>query len=80
MLMQVNLKKTEVLKDGTFETLTWEDVVAGDILKVNSDEEFPADMVFLCSSDSQGVYISCSPRILRNIYTLPSSVESACWI
>lgn len=62
--MQVNHKKTEVLKDGTFEPLTWKNVVAGDILKVNSDEEFPADMVFLCSSDSQGVCISSS---LHNI-------------
>ena len=54
--MQTNHKKIEVLKDGTFETLIWESVVVGDILKVKSDEEFPADMVFLCSSDSQGVF------------------------
>ncbi|XP_073386553.1 uncharacterized protein [Physcomitrium patens] len=50
----VNEKNTEVLKDGTFEKLSWELVIVGDILKVNNDEEFPADMVFLCSSDSQG--------------------------
>lgn len=50
---RTNQKKIEVLKDGTFETLTWESVIVGDILKVKSDEEFPADMVFLCSSDSQ---------------------------
>jgi phospholipid-transporting ATPase len=54
--MQTNHKKIEVLKDGAFEMLTWESVIVGDILKVNSDEEFPADMVFLCSSDSQGVF------------------------
>lgn len=56
VLMQVNDKNTEVLKDGTFEKLSWELVIVGDILKVNNDEEFPADMVFLCSSDSQGVF------------------------
>lgn len=44
------------MKDGMFETIIWEDVVVGDILKVIGDEEFPVDMVFLCSSDSQGVY------------------------
>lgn len=61
----MNHHKTEVLKDGTFEPLTWEEVIVGDILKVNSNEEFPADMIFLCSSDCQGVYISSSLQYIK---------------
>jgi magnesium-transporting ATPase (P-type) len=32
----------------------WSTVIVGDILKVQIDEEFPADLVFLSSSDPQG--------------------------
>lgn len=51
VLMQVNEKNIEVLKDGIFEKLSWELVIVGDILKVNNDEEFLVDMVFLCFLD-----------------------------
>jgi magnesium-transporting ATPase (P-type) len=40
--------------DDNFQSDNWSTVVVGDILKVNTNEEFPADLVFLSSSDPQG--------------------------
>jgi len=42
------------LKNDEFISDDWNTIVVGDILKVNVDEEFPADLVFLSSSDPQG--------------------------
>lgn len=53
--MQVNHREAYIFKGERFEIHAWESVIVGDILQVNMDEEFPADMVILCSSDSQGV-------------------------
>lgn len=46
--------------DGTaLTTIPWAEVRVGDILEVCKDEEFPADMVALCSSDARGCcYVS----------------------
>ena len=50
----MNKRQVEILKDDAFISDNWSTVVVGDVLKVNTDEEFPADLVFLSSSDSQG--------------------------
>jgi phospholipid-transporting ATPase len=50
----VNKRQVEILKDDDFVNDAWSTVVVGDVLKVNTDEEFPADLVFLSSSDPQG--------------------------
>lgn len=51
----MNHREAYIFKGERFEIHAWESVIVGDILQVNMDEEFPADMVILCSSDSQGV-------------------------
>lgn len=51
---QVNNRQVEILRDDNFQSDNWSTVVVGDILKVNTNEEFPADLVFLSSSDPQG--------------------------
>lgn len=51
---QVNKRQVEILKDDEFISDDWSTVVVGDVLKVNIDEAFPADLVFLSSSDPQG--------------------------
>lgn len=53
---QENCKKILVynIKTNIFEEKVWEDIQTGDIVKVNSDEEFPADLVLLHSSNIGG--------------------------
>lgn len=50
----MNKRQVEILKNDFFQSDDWSTVIVGDILKVNTDEEFPADLVFLSSSDPQG--------------------------
>ncbi|XP_057853489.2 probable phospholipid-transporting ATPase 12 isoform X3 [Cryptomeria japonica] len=38
-----------------FEIRRWKDIKVGDIVKVNRDDFFPADLLFLSSSDSDGL-------------------------
>lgn len=51
---QVNKRKVQILVGEDFLDGDWSTVIVGDILKVQIDEEFPADLVFLSSSDPQG--------------------------
>ncbi|KAG0624510.1 hypothetical protein M758_3G253200 [Ceratodon purpureus] len=56
---KVNKRQVEILKDDQFISDDWSTVIVGDVLKVNTNEEFPADLVFLSSSDPQGMVIKC---------------------
>lgn len=53
---QENCKKILVynIKTNNFEEKVWEDIQTGDIVKVRNDEEFPADLVLLHSSNIGG--------------------------
>ncbi|KAL2613361.1 hypothetical protein R1flu_025053 [Riccia fluitans] len=57
----VNKQKVDVLNEGQFLEMNWSSVVVGDIVRVKRDDEFPADLVFLSSSDPKGLaYIETS--------------------
>ncbi|TQS39159.1 hypothetical protein Golomagni_00321, partial [Golovinomyces magnicellulatus] len=51
----LNNSKARVLKDGLFQEKKWLDVSVGDILRVESEEAFPADIVLLASSEPEGL-------------------------
>eukprot|EP00249_Psilotum_nudum_P013543 c24389_g1_i3 orf=295-4026(-) len=52
---KVNNRLVSVLwSDGQFRKLRWKDVNVGDIVRVDCDNFFPADMLFLSSNDSSG--------------------------
>eukprot|EP00743_Colponemidia_sp_Colp-15_P002993 GILK01003236.1.p1 GENE.GILK01003236.1~~GILK01003236.1.p1 ORF type:complete len:1259 (+),score=240.27 GILK01003236.1:51-3779(+) len=52
---EINNRKVEVLRDGHSQALRWIDVQVGDIVKVKDHEYFPADLLFLSSSDEGGL-------------------------
>lgn len=51
----LNHAKAEVLRGSDFDTVRWINVRVGDIVKVNSEEPFPADLVLLASSEPEGL-------------------------
>ncbi|TPX26285.1 hypothetical protein DIZ76_011747 [Coccidioides immitis] len=51
----LNYSKTRVLRGAGFEETRWIDVSVGDILRVESEEPFPADLVLLASSEPEGL-------------------------
>eukprot|EP00276_Gloeochaete_wittrockiana_P010700 CAMPEP_0184644446 /NCGR_PEP_ID=MMETSP0308-20130426/1165_1 /TAXON_ID=38269 /ORGANISM="Gloeochaete witrockiana, Strain SAG 46.84" /LENGTH=1076 /DNA_ID=CAMNT_0027072989 /DNA_START=331 /DNA_END=3561 /DNA_ORIENTATION=- len=51
---EVNGYTTHALRDGKFEALRWDQVVTGDIVMVNRDESFCADLVMMTSSGPDG--------------------------
>ncbi|KAK3240825.1 hypothetical protein CYMTET_49367 [Cymbomonas tetramitiformis] len=46
----VNQSNTKVFHEGRFQPVKWQSVRVGDVLKVDRNEYFPADMVFLWST------------------------------
>lgn len=53
---EVNNRLVQVLeKNEGFQPRRWKDVKVGNIVKINRDEFFPADLLFLSSSDSDGI-------------------------
>lgn len=52
---QLNSSKARVLKGSTFEDSKWTNVAVGDIVRVESEEPFPADIVLLASSEPEGL-------------------------
>lgn len=52
---ELNNSKVEVLSNGNFEKKRWIHVHVGDIIRVNSEEPFPADIVLLSSSEPEGL-------------------------
>jgi phospholipid-transporting ATPase len=56
---RVNLQPVNVIRDGTEKRIKWKNILPGDIIKVKSGEEFPADMVLISSAEASGIcYVS----------------------
>ena len=51
----LNHSKARVLKGSSFENIKWVNVAVGDIVRVESEEPFPADLVLLASSEPEGL-------------------------
>lgn len=51
----LNNSKASVLRGSSFETIRWVNVAVGDIVKLDSEEPFPADLVLLASSEPEGL-------------------------
>ena len=51
----LNYSKTKVLKGSSFEDVRWVSVKVGDIVRVESEEPFPADLVLLATSEPEGL-------------------------
>ena len=47
--------QTTVRHEGKFEESNWSKIVVGDIVKVNQDELFPADLILLASANEGGI-------------------------
>ncbi|KAK3058945.1 aminophospholipid translocase [Extremus antarcticus] len=52
---QLNKSATRVLRGTRFEDASWIDVQVGDIVRIDSEEPFPADVVLLASSEPEGL-------------------------
>lgn len=52
---QLNSSKAQVLKGSTFVDTRWINVAVGDIVRVESEKPFPADLVLLASSEPEGL-------------------------
>ena len=51
----LNMSKARVLRGSTFNETKWISVAVGDIIRVESEEPFPADLVLLASSEPEGL-------------------------
>ncbi|KAH0559343.1 hypothetical protein GP486_004142 [Trichoglossum hirsutum] len=51
----LNHSKARILKGSNFEPTKWVNVAVGDIVRVESEEPFPADLVLLASSEPEGL-------------------------
>lgn len=51
----LNYSKTQVLQGSSFHPTKWVDVKVGDVVRVESEEPFPADLVLLASSEPEGL-------------------------
>ncbi|KAL5119305.1 aminophospholipid translocase [Pleosporales sp. CAS-2024a] len=52
---QLNNSKAQVLKGSAFADTKWINVAVGDIVRVESESSFPADLVLLASSEPEGL-------------------------
>ncbi|MCD7464543.1 Phospholipid-transporting ATPase 3 [Datura stramonium] len=51
----INNSSVDMLQDQKWVNVTWKKLQAGDIVRVKQDEFFPADLVFLASTNPDGV-------------------------
>uniref|UniRef100_A0AAG5DM45 Phospholipid-transporting ATPase n=1 Tax=Anopheles atroparvus TaxID=41427 RepID=A0AAG5DM45_ANOAO len=52
---EINHREIEVLQNGQWIRIKWQELAVGDIVKVQNDTFFPADLVLLSSSEPQGM-------------------------
>jgi phospholipid-transporting ATPase len=52
---ELNRSKTKVLVGTSFEETRWINVRVGDIVRVESEEPFPADLILMASSEPEGL-------------------------
>ncbi|EDU42693.1 plasma membrane calcium-transporting ATPase 4 [Pyrenophora tritici-repentis Pt-1C-BFP] len=52
---ELNNSKAQVLKGSTFTDTKWVNVAVGDIVRVESEQPFPTDLVLLASSEPEGL-------------------------
>lgn len=52
---EVNNRPVLALRAGQWTEIKWREVVVGDIVKIISEEAFPADLILLSSSEDQGM-------------------------
>uniref|UniRef100_A0A182HNH8 Phospholipid-transporting ATPase n=1 Tax=Anopheles arabiensis TaxID=7173 RepID=A0A182HNH8_ANOAR len=52
---EINHRLIEVLQNGQWHTIKWQELSVGDIVKVLNNTFFPADLVLLSSSEPQGM-------------------------
>ncbi|KAL9016500.1 MAG: hypothetical protein Q9185_006158 [Variospora sp. 1 TL-2023] len=51
----LNYSRAKVLKGSSFEDTKWVNIAVGDIVRVESEDPFPADLVLLASSEPEGL-------------------------
>lgn len=51
----LNTSKARVLRGSSFDETAWINVAVGDVIRVESEEPFPADLVLLASSEPEGL-------------------------
>lgn len=51
----LNNSDARVLRGSSFDIVPWKNVTVGDVVKVESEEPFPADLVLLASSEPEGL-------------------------
>ncbi|XP_073997517.1 ATPase phospholipid transporting 8A1 isoform X3 [Rhodnius prolixus] len=52
---ETNKREVEVLRDGNWQWVQWQNIVVGDIVKVHNNNFFPADLLVLSTSEPQGM-------------------------
>ncbi|XP_026745960.1 probable phospholipid-transporting ATPase IA isoform X2 [Trichoplusia ni] len=52
---ETNRRRVDVLREGRWHTVRWEQMLVGDICKIVNNQFFPADIVLLSSSEPQGI-------------------------
>jgi phospholipid-transporting ATPase len=52
---QLNRSPARVLRGTSFQDVKWIDIKVGDVVRVQSEEPFPADLVLLASSEPEGL-------------------------
>lgn len=52
---QLNTSKARVIRGSQFQDVRWIDLAVGDVVRVESEEPFPADLVLLASSEPEGL-------------------------
>ena len=52
---ELNRSPAKVLRGSEFRDVSWIDVAVGDVIRVQSEESFPADIVLLASSEPEGL-------------------------
>jgi len=74
---EVNSRKTKVLdRGGNFVVTKWKDIRVGDLVRLESNEFIPADMVVISSSEPEGLCYVKMSNLDRSVTFVP--LDSAC--